>query len=134
MSMFTHVTVGTNDPDRARAFYDAVFGALGIPGQPTPKGAWYGDPDPEVASGAFFVTTPRDQQAATHANGGTIGFKAQSPAQVDAWYAAGMANGGSDEGPPGPRDYGMPLYAAYMRDPDGNKLCALFMSGEPAAS
>ena len=134
MSMFTHVTVGTNDPDRARAFYDAVFGALGIPGQPTPKGAWYGDPDPEVASGAFFVTTPRDEQAATHANGGTIGFKAQSPAQVDAWYAAGMANGGSDEGPPGPRDYGMPLYAAYMRDPDGNKLCALFMSGEPAAS
>jgi catechol 2,3-dioxygenase-like lactoylglutathione lyase family enzyme len=134
MSMFTHVTVGTNDPDRARAFYDAVFGALGIPGQPTPKGAWYGDPDPEAASGAFFVTTPRDEQAATHANGGTIGFKAQSPAQVDAWYAAGMANGGSDEGPPGPRDYGMPLYAAYMRDPDGNKLCALFMSGEPAAS
>jgi catechol 2,3-dioxygenase-like lactoylglutathione lyase family enzyme len=134
MSMFTHVTVGTNDPDRARAFYDAVFGALGIPGQPTPRGAWYGDPDPEAASGAFFVTTPRDEQAATHANGGTIGFKAQSPAQVDAWYAAGMANGGSDEGPPGPRDYGMPLYAAYMRDPDGNKLCALFMSGEPAAS
>ena len=131
MSMFTHVTVGTNDPDRARAFYDAVFGALGIPGQPTPRGAWYGDPDPEAASGAFFVTTPRDEQAATHANGGTIGFKAQSPAQVDAWYAAGMANGGSDEGPPGPRDYGMPLYAAYMRDPDGNKLCALFMTGEP---
>ena len=134
MSMFTHVTVGTNDPDRARAFYDAVFGALGIPGQPTPRGAWYGDPDPEAASGAFFVTTPRDEQAATHANGGTIGFKAQSPAQVDAWYAAGMANGGSDEGPPGPRDYGMPLYAAYMRDPDGNKLCALFMSGEPVGS
>jgi catechol 2,3-dioxygenase-like lactoylglutathione lyase family enzyme len=131
MSMFTHVTVGTNDPDKARAFYDAVFGALGIPGQHTPKGAWYGHPDPEVGSGAFFVTTPRDEQAATHANGGTIGFKAESAAQIDAWYAAGMANGGSDEGPPGPRDYGMPLYAAYLRDPDGNKLCALFMAGEP---
>jgi catechol 2,3-dioxygenase-like lactoylglutathione lyase family enzyme len=134
MSMFTHVTVGTNDPDRARVFYDAVFGALGIPGQHTPKGAWYGNPDPEARSGAFFVTTPRDEQSATHANGGTIGFQAQSPAQIDAWYAAGMANGGSDEGPPGPRDYGMPLYAAYMRDPDGNKLCALFMTGAPAAS
>jgi catechol 2,3-dioxygenase-like lactoylglutathione lyase family enzyme len=130
MSMFTHVTVGTNDPDKARAFYDAVFGALGIPGQHTPKGAWYGNPDPKVASGAFFVTAPRDEQPATHANGGTIGFKAESPAQIDAWYAAGMANGGSDEGPPGPRDYAMPIYAAYMRDPDGNKLCALFMTGE----
>ena len=134
MSMFTHVTVGTNDPDRARAFYDAVFAVLGIPGQPTPKGAWYGDPDPEVASGAFFVTTPRNEEPACFANGGTIGFKAESSAQVDAWYAAGMAHGGSDEGPPGPREYGMPIYAAYMRDPDGNKLCALFMGGEPAAS
>jgi catechol 2,3-dioxygenase-like lactoylglutathione lyase family enzyme len=133
MSMFTHVMVGTNDPDKARAFYDAVFGALGIPGQHTPKGAWYGNPDPEVRSGAFFVVTPRDEQAATHANGGTIGFKAQSAAQIDAWYAAGMAHGGSDEGPPGPRDFGMPIYAAYMRDPDGNKLCALFMAGEPGA-
>ena len=76
MSMFTHVTVGTNDPDKARAFYDAVFGALGIPGQHTPKGAWYGDPDPEVASGAFFVVTPRNEEPACFANGGTIGFKA----------------------------------------------------------
>jgi len=134
MSMFTHVTVGTNDPDRARAFYDAVFSALGIPGQHTPNGAWYGDPDPEKASGAFFVVTPRDGNPACFANGGTIGFKADSTAQVDAWYSAGMAQGGSDEGPPGPREFGMPIYAAYMRDPDGNKLCALFMGGEPAAS
>jgi catechol 2,3-dioxygenase-like lactoylglutathione lyase family enzyme len=131
MSMFTHVTVGTNDPDQARAFYDATFAALGIPGQHTPKGAWYGDPDPEAATGAFFVVTPRNEEPACFANGGTIGFKADSAAQVDAWYAAGIARGGSDEGAPGPRDYGMPLYAAYMRDPDGNKLCALFMGGEP---
>ena len=128
MSMFTHVTVGTNDPDKARAFYDAVFGALGIPGQHTPKGAWYGDPDPEVASGAFFVVTPRNEEPACFANGGTIGFNARSAAQIDAWYAAGMVHGGSDEGPPGPRDFG---YAAYMRDPDGNTLCALCMAGEP---
>jgi catechol 2,3-dioxygenase-like lactoylglutathione lyase family enzyme len=134
MSMFTHVTVGTNDPDRARKFYDAVFGVLGISGHPTPKGAWYGNPDPEAATGAFFVVTPRNEEPATYANGGTIGFKAESTAQIDAWYAAGMANGGSDEGPPGLRDFGMPLYAAYMRDPDGNKLCAAFMTGEPGAA
>ena len=134
MSMFTHVTVGTNDPDKARAFYDAVFGALGIPGQHTPKGAWYGVPDPETASGAFFVVTPRNEEPACFANGGTIGFKAAGPEQVDAWHAAGLANGGSDEGAPGPRDWGMPLYVAYLRDPDGNKLCALYMTGEPAAS
>jgi catechol 2,3-dioxygenase-like lactoylglutathione lyase family enzyme len=131
MSMFTHVTVGTNDPDKARAFYDAVFGALGIPGQHTPKGAWYGDPDPEAATGAFFVVTPRDEQAATHANGGTIGFQAKDRATVDGWYAAGMANGGTDEGPPGERPFGEPpMYGAYMRDPDGNKLCAFWMPGK----
>ena len=131
MSMFTHVTVGTNDPDKARAFYDALFGVLGIPGQHTPKGAVYYNPDPAAGSGMFGVTTPRNEEPACFANGGTVGFKAESMAQVDAWYAAGMANGGSDEGPPGPREFGMPIYAAYMRDPDGNKLCALFMSGEP---
>ena len=130
MSMFTHVMVGTNDPDKAGTFYDAVFGALGIPGLHAPNGAlWYGDPEERDAM--FAVVKPRDEQPACHANGGTIGFKAQSTAQVDAWHAAGMANGGSDEGPPGTRDWGMPLYVAYLRDPDGNKLCALFLTGEP---
>jgi catechol 2,3-dioxygenase-like lactoylglutathione lyase family enzyme len=130
MSMFTHVMVGTNDPGKARVFYDAVFGALGIPGMQAPNGAlWYGDPAERDAM--FAVVTPRDEQPARHANGGTIGFKAQNAAQVDAWHAAGVANGGRDEGPPGPRDWGIPLYVAYLRDPDGNKLCALFMTGEP---
>ena len=130
MSMFTHVMVGTNDADKARAFYDAVFGALGIPGMQAPNGAlWYGDP--EAREAMFAVVTPRNEEPACFANGGTIGFKAESTAQVDAWYAAGMANGGSDEGPPGPRDWGMPLYVAYLRDPDGNKLCALHLTGEP---
>jgi catechol 2,3-dioxygenase-like lactoylglutathione lyase family enzyme len=119
--MYTHVMVGTNDPDKARAFYDATFAALGIAGQHTPRGAFYGTPE----AGMFGVAIPRDEDAATFANGGTIGFKAEAPAQVDAWYAAGMANGGSDEGAPGPREYGpVPLYGAYMRDPIGNKLCA----------
>jgi catechol 2,3-dioxygenase-like lactoylglutathione lyase family enzyme len=134
VSMFTHVTVGTNDPDRARQFYDAVFEVLGIPGQHTPKGAVYFNPDPAAATGMFGVVTPRNEEPACFANGGTVGFKAESTAQVDAWYAAGMANGGSDEGPPGPREFGMPIYAAYMRDPDGNKLCALVMTGEPDAA
>jgi len=129
--MFTHVMVGTNDPDRARVFYDAVFGALGIPGQHIPKGAWYGNP--ETQTGAFGVVTPRNEEAACFANGGTIGFKAESTAQVDAWYAAGMAHGGSDEGRPGTREYGMGIYVAYLRDPDGNKLCAVHTTVEPGA-
>ena len=113
--------VGTNDPDRARAFYDATFGMLGIAGQHTPRGAFYGAP----GSGMFGVATPRDEEAATHANGGTIGFQAKDRAAVDGWYQAGIAKGGACEGPPGERAYGpQPIYGAYMRDPDGNKLCA----------
>jgi len=129
MALFTHVMVGTNDPDKARAFYDAVFAALGITGQSTPNGAsWYGDP--ESREGMFGVVTPRNGEPACYANGGTIGFPAKDRAAVDAWYAAGMANGGADEGPPGERPYGEPpMYGAYMRDPDGNKLCAFCPPG-----
>jgi catechol 2,3-dioxygenase-like lactoylglutathione lyase family enzyme len=79
----------------------------------------------------FGVAIPRDEQAATHANGGTIGFQAPGRAAVDAWHAAGLANGGTDEGPPGERPYGdPPVYGAYMRDPDGNKLCAFCQPGK----
>jgi catechol 2,3-dioxygenase-like lactoylglutathione lyase family enzyme len=124
--MYSHVMVGTNDPDKARAFYDAAFEALGISGQYTPKGAFYGSPE----TGMFGVTAPRDEQPATYANGGTIGFKAKDRAAVDAWHAAGMAHGGSDEGAPGERPYGEPpIYGAYLRDPDGNKLCAFCPPG-----
>lgn len=125
--MYSHVMVGTNDPEQARAFYDATFSALGIPGQHTPRGAWYGSPE----TGMFGVAIPRDEQAASHANGGTIGLKAPSREAVHAWHAAALANGGTCEGPPGPREYGdVPLYGAYVRDPVGNKLCA-FTVGEP---
>ena len=115
--------VGTNDPDKARAFYDAAFAALGIPGQHTPKGAFYGSPE----TGMFGVTTPRDEQPATHANGGTIGFNFDSPEEVDAWHQRGVAAGGkSCEDPPGYRENAFgKLYLAYLRDPDGNKLCGL---------
>jgi catechol 2,3-dioxygenase-like lactoylglutathione lyase family enzyme len=124
--MYTHVMVGTNDPDKARAFYDAAFKALGITGQHTLRGAFYGDPE----GGMFGVVMPRNDEPATYANGGTIGFKAADRAAVDTWYAAGMANGGADEGPPGERPFGdPPVYGAYMRDPDGNKLCAFCPPG-----
>ena len=126
--MFTHVMVGTNDADKARAFYDATFAELGVPGQHTPNGAWYGDPEAE--QGMFGVVTPLNQEPATFANGGTIGFPAKDRAKVDAWHAAGLANGGTDEGPPRERPWGdPPMYGAYLRDPDGNKLCAFCKPG-----
>jgi catechol 2,3-dioxygenase-like lactoylglutathione lyase family enzyme len=127
--MFSHVMVGDNDPDRARKFYDATMGALGIPGQHTPRGAFYGSPE----SGMFGVAIPRDEQAATHANGGTIGLKAPSQQAVDAWHQAALDNGGTCEGPPGRRDMpGTKLYGAYARDPVGNKLCAFCLLPEDA--
>lgn len=119
--MYTHVLVGCDDPDKSIAFYDATFAALGVQGQRMEDRAFYGSPE----KGMFGVGRPRDGQPATHANGGTIGLQAESPEQVDAWHEAGLANGGSDEGAPGRRDYGpQPMYGAYLRDPVGNKLCA----------
>ena len=123
--MFTHVRVGSSDPAASIAFYDATFAALGIPGQHHEDvHAMYGDD----ASGMFMVGPPADGDSATCANGGTIGLAAPSAESVHAWHAAGMANGGTDEGKPGPRDYGeMPMVGAYLRDPVGNKLCAFWI-------
>ncbi|KLE34579.1 VOC family protein [Aurantiacibacter luteus] len=119
--MFTHVVVGTNDPEASARFYDATFGALGIAGGRSGSSAYYGGYD----GGFFSVGPPRDGEAATHANGGTIGLSAKTQSEVDAWHAAGIANGGSDEGAPGRRDMGPnKLYGAYLRDPCGNKICA----------
>ena len=119
--MYTHVMVGANDPEKSIAFYDAALGALGIKSQHMGDKAFYSTPD----GGAFGVAPPRDGNPATFANGGTIGFRAQTPEQVDAFHAAGCANGGTCEGEPGPRS-GAPgnPYGAYLRDPDGNKICA----------
>lgn len=123
--MFSHIMVGTNDREASVTFYDATFGALGITGHPTENGAFYGGPE----TGMFGVTKPRDGEAATHANGGTIGLTAPDTASIDAWHAAGLANGGTCEGPPGLRPYGTaPMYGAYLRDPVGNKLCAFTMN------
>ena len=126
--MFSHIMVGSNDIDRSKQFYDALFGALGgKPGIVDDKNRlMYMHND-----GLFMVSPPIDGKSATHANGGTVGIACSSQDQVDTWHAAGVANGGTSiEDPPGVRESGMgPLYLAYLRDPDGNKLCGLFQMG-----
>ena len=115
--------VGSNDIARSKTFYDATFAALGgKPGIQDPKGRLI-----YMHNGSMFlVTPPIDGQPATPGNGCTIGF-AMTPEQADAWHQAGIDNGGKAiEDPPGVREgNGMKLYLAYLRDPDGNKLCAL---------
>ena len=122
--MFSHIMVGANDLDAAKTFYDATLGALGYgPGVVDPKGRVFYMTD----AGIFAVTAPIDGNPATHGNGSTIGFAAATTDAADAWHAAGLANGGTScEGPPGVREGDMgALYLAYLRDPSGNKLCAL---------
>ncbi len=126
--MFTHVVVGSNDLQKSKRFYDALFGAIG--GNP---GMDMGTRIAYAHNGAnFMVTKPINGEAATHANGGTIGFQMSSPEQANAWHAAGVANGGTScEDAPGPRDLGFAkLHLAYLRDPDGNKLCAMYPLGQ----
>ncbi|MEJ7925950.1 VOC family protein [Sphingobium sp. AN641] len=118
--MFTHVMVGADDIAASKAFYDAIFGAMDIPAGKTDA---TGRVFYRVPAGAFGITRPIDGQPASVANGGTIGFAAASPEQVRAWHDAGLAAGGSTcEDPPGARK-GFGAYAAYLRDPVGNKLC-----------
>ena len=125
--MFSHIMVGTNDLERAKSFYDALLGTLGVPPAMVDRHRiFYRTP-----TGVFCVSLPIDGQPATFANGGTIGFACASSDQAAAWHAAGIANGGATcEEPPGVRDGGMgKMYLAYLRDPDGNKLCALHRMG-----
>ena len=120
--MFSHVMVGSNDVAASKQFYDAVLGALGHkPGVMDDKGRCFY----MGASGLFAITPPIDGNAASHGNGSTIGFASGSADEVEAWHAAGVANGGvTCEEPPGERE-GSGLYLAYLRDPDGNKICAM---------
>ncbi|MEO6091647.1 MAG: VOC family protein [Novosphingobium sp.] len=118
-----NVRLGTNDVAKARAFYDATFETLGVGPSVAP---------PEYAMALyklpgglnFAVGAAKDGQPATHANGGTILFKAESDDAVRAWHAAGLANGGSCEGPPESKPQARGAFGAYLRDPDGNKLGA----------
>lgn len=126
--MFSHIMIGANDLAASRTFYDAVLGALGVPaGVMDEKGrVFYLSP-----SGVFAITNPINGAPATAANGGTVGFAAPSPAAADAWHAAGIAHGGTTcEDPPGVREGSLGrMYLAYLRDPSGNKICALHRMG-----
>ena len=127
--MLNHVMLGSNDIDRSQRFYDAVLGVLGA-----------GEPVRHVAASGhtrlfyrhdgstFCLTEPIDDKEATVANGGTIGFKCNSPEQVQAFHDVAVAHGGkSIEDPPGLRSGGMgAMHLAYVRDPDGHKLCAIY--------
>jgi len=115
--------VGCNDLDKARTFYDATFGALGL--GPSSAPANYPIAMYKLPGGpSFVVGAARDGQPATHANGGTILFTADSDEAVAAWHAAGLANGGTCEGQPEPKPQARGAFGAYLRDPDGNKLGA----------
>jgi catechol 2,3-dioxygenase-like lactoylglutathione lyase family enzyme len=122
--MFSHVMIGSNDIARSKSFYDALIGATGgKPGVRDAKGRLiYAH-----RGGLLLITMPIDGEPACGANGGTIGFTVESTEEADAWHKAGVENGGTAvEDAPGVRQGGAgPLYLAYLRDPDGNKLCAL---------
>ncbi|MEZ5503229.1 MAG: VOC family protein [Halioglobus sp.] len=122
--MFSHIMVGANDVQQSKVFYDAILAALGYePGVIDDKGrCFYFN-----KSGIFSITKPINGEPASAGNGSTIGFAAASPAAADAWHAAGLAHGGTTcEDPPGVREGATgKLYLAYLRDPAGNKICAL---------
>jgi len=121
--MFSHIMVGANDVQQAKVFYDAVLGALGHdPGVIDDKGRCFY----RTKTGIFSISKPINGEPASHGNGSTVGFAAASPAAADAWHAAGLTHGGTTcEDPPGVRDGATRLYLAYLRDPSGNKICAL---------
>jgi catechol 2,3-dioxygenase-like lactoylglutathione lyase family enzyme len=122
--MFSHIMIGADDLNASKKFYDAALGALGVaPGKMDDKGRVFY----RTKTGVFALTKPINGEAATFANGGTIGFACESPEVAAAWHAAGVAHGGATcEEPPGWREgaFGK-LYLAYLRDPSGNKICAL---------
>ncbi|WP_025373626.1 VOC family protein [Advenella mimigardefordensis] len=127
MTTFTHVTVGTNDLNASRAFYDKVLSHLGWTRitDLAENGSIWGDGKP-----SFFVLKPANGQAATVGNGVTVSFEAPNRAAVKAFHEAALALGRPDEGAVGPRDWAPNAFAAYTRDPDGNKLAVYSFSAE----
>jgi catechol 2,3-dioxygenase-like lactoylglutathione lyase family enzyme len=121
--MFSHVTLGTNDWRRARPFWIAVMEVLGHPIMFEREGGIaFGEPKGPKT----FVGPPFDRQEARSGNGVHIAYLVKDRSTVDAFYAAALAHGGTDEGPPGLRpQYHRNYYGAYVRDPDGNKLQAV---------
>ncbi len=129
--MFSHIMVGSNDLDRSIAFYDAVLGTLGAPAGRVDRHRVFW----RLPTGTFSVSLPIDGQPATVSNGSTIGFSCASAENVDAWHTAGLGHGGTTcEEPPGVREGSVgQMYLAYLRDPDGNKICGLYRLPKPAA-
>lgn len=127
--MFSHIMIGSNDIERSRRFYDAVLGVLGA-GEPLRNQNATGQTRLFYRhdGGSFGISEPLNGEAATFANGGTIGFKCASAEQVKQFHDTAVAHGGTSiEDPPGLRESTMgALHLAYVRDPDGNKLCALY--------
>ena len=123
--MFSHIMVGANDIEESKVFYDAVLGAIGYePGVIDPKGRCFY----VTKTGIFSISIPIDGESAGPGNGSTVGFAVDSPEVGAAWHAAGLAHGGTIcEDPPGVRDNN--IYLAYLRDPAGNKICALHRMG-----
>jgi len=130
--MFTYVTLGTNDPARAARFYDAVLGALGPERCDVSEPEWqdwhgWGVYDKEAGRElALWLCPPFDARPASAGNGTMVALVARSWSEVDRFHAAALTQGGTSEGAPGLRPhYGADFYAAYVRDPDGNKLAAV---------
>jgi catechol 2,3-dioxygenase-like lactoylglutathione lyase family enzyme len=124
--MFSHIMLGANDIQESKTFYDATLGALGVkPGFIDDKGRCFY----RTSAGIFALSKPIDGKPACNGNGSTIGFAAESPAAADAWHKAGLASGGvACEDPPGIREGSVgKMYLAYLRDPAGNKVCALHL-------
>lgn len=131
--MFNHIMVGSNDMAKSRNFYDKVLGVLGFAGEPLAHTAKTGHERLFYRhdGSTLCVSQPINDQPATHANGGTIAFKCDSPEQVREFHDVAVANGGTSiEEAPGPRDGGAlgTMHLSYVRDPDGNKLCAIYRS------
>ena len=121
--MYSHVTLGSNDFARARAFYEPVMKLLDHPVlMQSAQALGYGFPNGET----LFILRPFDGKAASVGDGVHAAFRVDDRATVDAFHEMARANGGTDEGTPGLRTYYHPnCYGAYVRDPDGNKLQAV---------
>jgi catechol 2,3-dioxygenase-like lactoylglutathione lyase family enzyme len=122
--MLLYVTVGSNAPEHAGAFYDAALAPLGIVRR-TDSGSDIGYAHPDDSRCRLWVVSPFDGARATFGNGLTIALQAESRVAVDAFHAAGLLAGGTCEGPPGLRPFHASFYAAFLRDPDGNKIAAV---------
>lgn len=127
-----YTTVGYSDYERAVAFYDAVFAALGVGRAPDWTAGWAGWGPSYDGGVSFWICRPFDGGAAAPGNGPMVAFRARDEDQVRAFHAAALARGGSDEGAPGTRPYYEPsFYVAYVRDPDGNKLACVYHHHRP---